>query len=504
MIAALLGVLACGEALPPPPAAQVQLSVDPELVDFGAIAPGEAAYQVVEIRNEGAGEVTLGSAGLAGGAEVFVNAGGNPALSPGETQRYFLAWTPAALGELDDALEIQVEGGGALTVPLTVPLTGEAAGPKPVLEGDGALGEVALGCEAERWLTLSNQGSRDLEVAEITLEGPASLALDVDRAAPLSLAPGEATSLGLRFSPEAAGPLEATLEIRSEGEALAVAVEGEGVSAGEGADTFEVSEQQPITALLAVNGELTPGGEFSDRLIPALPVYFETLLEAGVPFRVALLVAEDGVVVGEIPYVDEGFTAEEAVDALLGMMAGALDYDNDYLFNTLSAGLVENRGWLLGEEPWASSRLNLLAVSNDLEQSAMNYVSFLQSCGELSDDLVMHAVGGPYPEGCEHADPYAGVYEATVETGGVFLSFCEEDWSGHLETLALASLGGGQATFVLSAAPVVSSLAVSVDGAAVAAGWTYSEALGAVVFERALAVGTRVSVGYERAGDCGA
>ncbi len=66
-------------------------------------------------------------------------------------------------------------------------------------------------------------------------------------------------------------------------------------------------------------------------------------------------------------------------------------------------------------------------VSDEPEQSVnpyTYYVSLFQGMKADPDDVVIHAVAGDYPGGCGSASAGTGYYEATVATGGVFLSIC--------------------------------------------------------------------------------
>jgi hypothetical protein len=129
--------------------------------------------------------------------------------------------------------------------------------------------------------------------------------------------------------------------------------------------------------------------------------------------------------------------------------------------------------------------LHLIAISDEPEQSPhaySHYVALFQSMKSDSDDVVIHAVGGDYPHGCDDATAYIGAYEASVATGGLFLSICTASFGDYLGALA-----GGSAderrTFELTAPAVPETLQVSIDGVPAESGWVYFETLGDVVFE---------------------
>lgn len=247
---------------------------------------------------------------------------------------------------------------------------------------------------------------------------------------------------------------------------------------------------------------------FSERFEAALPGYFQALLDHGAEFRLAFLWDVAGVVHGPHPYIDESFTAEEATEAMRGMVeGGADDIDNDRAFTTLLAGLEYNQDWLFEDETWADSRLSLMSFTNDTEQSggsATTYGTTARSYKEDASDVVFHAIGGPLPDGCLNAEPFALFKQAVDATGGHFLSVCEEDWTGHMTQLAAGTVVGSE-VFTLTGTPYVPSIEVTVDEVVQTAGWTYDDDLNAVVFddESQPARGSTVRIDYIASGSCG-
>ena len=129
--------------------------------------------------------------------------------------------------------------------------------------------------------------------------------------------------------------------------------------------------------------------------------------------------------------------------------------------------------------------LSLVGVSDEPEQSVnpyTYYVSLFQSMKSDSDDVVMHAIGGDYPTGCSSASAYTGFYEATVATGGLFLSICATDFGTYLEALAEGS-AADLTSFELTDFPVPDTIEVTVNGFPQNTGWTYDAASNTINFE---------------------
>jgi hypothetical protein len=96
--------------------------------------------------------------------------------------------------------------------------------------------------------------------------------------------------------------------------------------------------------------------------------------------------------------------------------------------------------------------------------------------------VTFSAIAGDVPSGCDGAEAGTGYYEATVETGGEFLSICS-DWAtwDNLDRLALASTGTD--VYPLSAAALADSIQVYVNGVESVSGWSYNESSVSVVFD---------------------
>ena len=92
----------------------------------------------------------------------------------------------------------------------------------------------------------------------------------------------------------------------------------------------------------------------------------------------------------------------------------------------------------------------------------------------------MSAVAGDFPNGCsmtglpnsQTAEFGSGYYEASLATGGLFISICS-DWTDPLYLQQLASVSVPQIVYELSAQPISNTLSVYIDGVALSTSWTY-------------------------------
>ena len=223
-----------------------------------------------------------------------------------------------------------------------------------------------------------------------------------------------------------------------------------------------------------------------------LSALFEGLNDAAVPYRLAIAMNEQGEVSGDVPYIDDSFTIDEALDAADEMLAGRLSSgDNDAGLQTCGHALEENRDWLFDDgDVWLESRLNVMVITYDIEQSpgnAKQYVNLYDDYKPLSDLAVHSVAGNPLTGGCHTSGGVAAVgspnlWEAVEMTGGVFISFCDPDWTKSAPALVDGFTGGIQ-MFVLDGDPEPSSIEVRVDGALVPDRWRYEEKSKELVFD---------------------
>lgn len=116
-------------------------------------------------------------------------------------------------------------------------------------------------------------------------------------------------------------------------------------------------------------------------------------------------------------------------------------------------------------------------------------IGLLQS-NRAGESVTINTVVGDLPSGCfsqaAAADPGVRYIDAQTATEGMAASICTADLDALLSRLALHALGL-EDTFKLSAIPLVKTMTVQVDGAAVwpreRNGWHYDPAANTVVFD---------------------
>jgi hypothetical protein len=358
--------------------------------------------------------------------------------------------------------------------------------------------DVNVGCEASADLTVRNDGTGDEALTGISVSDPAFAVTSSDGEPvdlPLTFAAGSEEVVRVHFAPDAAKPATGTLVLDSASTPAVAVVDlyGEGLPLEPDTKTWTVEHDEAVTGIINVNDALMdPKYEhiLGDRVREFLAALLGSMLDAPEPFRVAIVMDEDGRVHGPVPYIDASFSLDEAVAAAGVMLEGGSEYgDNDRGLETCLSAIDANEDWLIEDgAEWSESNLNLVVINVDVEQSpydASYYVDgYLES--KSANDIAVHAIAGDMPAGCTPvgkrkyaAEPSPNLYDATVETGGVYLSICAPDWTEWGRTLAWRFT----APYILEGAPSLSSIEVSVDGDPVSSGWSYDETTHELTFD---------------------
>jgi hypothetical protein len=502
-------------------AGDVDLELDPVGLDFGFVPFGESAQQSFTIHNKGTGDVLIAELVLSDPDSLAVIGFGSPKIRAGDEEQLAIEWTPSETGDLvDDSLDLRVGTQLDALSDVQVPLLGKVSGPHLTMsESSANLGTVKVGCSESFETVATNSGNEDLEISRISLTDDRGFVLEDGTGAPLQLPiqlePGESTPLDLVYTPMTDQIVNTSLQIVSNDElspTTTVPVDADGVIENDNKKVWTVEGQQAVTAIINVN-EYAIGYGFGDDMRDFLPVFFEGLHDAGVSYRIGFVMNEEGYVSGDIPYIDDSFTVDDAVDAAQEMMKGSSLYgDNDTGLQTCLNALDQN-DWLWDDDLWTQSRLNLVVVNSDQEQSAGNAALYTEAYDEYKNadddtgDFVVHGIAGP-AGGCsdgggEYAEYAKNLAEAADSTGGVFIPICD-DWNKSAPAFIDGFTGTIERFILDKGEPAPWSIEVSVDGARLFSGWTYDEKTKEIVFDDATypSRGSMLSVYYVMAVSC--
>ena len=527
-LAAGLGLCACGPEYEVNPENDIinpldeggapVILVDPPTIDFGQVdvVEGLDQVQLVTISNEGDAPLHIQELSLEHEGSAFdFSTIGSVLLAPGDVTELQVSFEPSASGAVSTTLYIDSDD--PLAPVSTVTLLGEGIAPSiEVSPTSYDFGTAWVGCENELELTLTNVGSAELVVEDFGYFTASNELLfggveDSNGSQPglMSLAPTEYQEIYVSYEPiddlEDIGYLAIDSNDPDQ-PTVQVSQQGNGAIYGEQLDVFE----QPIQGMSDILFVVDKSGSMNTDLanvIANFGVFVSTMVNLDSDFHVAFVVRDDGCINGSDLFIDSTFSESGAVNTVSAMIEAQAGSNTERGFTLAEAALSEtgpggcNEGFLRED-----AELHIVGVSDEPEQSGSSwsyYVSLFQSYKRNADDVVVHAVGGDYPSGCGDNDPYFGFYEATVATGGQFLSICASDWASHLAALAEASAALLDA-FALTTDPVPETIQVRVDGVTHTLGWSYDEASNSVKFDsdHIPEGGATIEIDYALRGDC--
>jgi len=488
---------------------QGELALEVVELDFGSVDLGQSTSRELVLNNVGDGDLFIQDLEIAPAAAAYsVRDLSSVLIAPGANANLQLAFEPV---EPDtQAAWLTIRTSEVKVWSHRVSLSGEALGPQLTVDPVSVqLTDGVAGCEQQTGITLRNTGNEPLTIDGVQLDADSDeLWLGGLPGLSLVIEPGLGTSLALHHLPLDAGDDAAWLWVGSDDPIapeleigiFATSPEGETVS-----ETFVWEDPGGADVIIA----LDKTGKMSDTL-STTDTLMETVLALHgleVDFQLALVVEDVGCTHNPSSYVTREHSEDEAFLLLYAMADAAAGGNHDRGFMLLEAALAEtarggcNEGLLRD-----GTRANLVGISDEPEQSVNSwsfYVTSFQAYHDDPDDVVVHAVGGDYPYGCEDADAYTGFYEATVATGGEFMSICSA-WAEDLAD-AIAANQTGAYRILLPAAPIPGSIEVIVNGTTLDDGWIWSED-GGVTFDELTepADGDVIEVTYTLAVECGA
>lgn len=496
------------------------IEVSPPELNFGELAVGEPSVsQTVTVSNVGDASLQIFDVSLEDATMPYtVSALGSVLIPPGDATTFTVTFAPTTSEEWITNVLVSSNDGDEPVVPVLLNATGIA----PALELDPVtydFGTQYIGCVGDAPITLTNVGNADLIVSGVkyTTASVSEMEVAVDETTngplPWTLVPGATTTVNVLYSPldgyDDQGYLTVTSNdpLRAEAQAHQT---GAGQLYGENLDLFEQPIKGLTDVIFTVDWSCSMADDIS-RVQDNFDVFIATLATLDADYQVSAVVRDDGCTLGDDIFLNSELSADDqqtVFDTLLGSSMDAGGY-TEMGFTILEAATTEDNlasGGCNEEMVREDATLALVGVTDEVEQSANSwsyYVTLFQSLKRDPDDLIIHAIAGDYPAGCGGNEPGRGWYEATVATGGLFLSICAEDWASHLEALAEGS-AHDLSSFELTQLPVPATIEVAVDGVQSTTGWEYNTTDNSVDFdeEHVPLGGSTIEVQYALFGDC--
>lgn len=479
---------------------QPDIVVEPQSITFDALSLGASSTGSFTVRNDGEETLNVADLVLTGTTAFSLTSTTGTTLTPGASATYTVNFTPQNPEDLGyitissndpDQPQVLVELGGAALVPeLTLV-------PDPY-----DFGEVLLGCGRTGTITATNTGLATLNLDTFAETGE-HFTLSLPQEPPFTLEPGASFSFELGFTPpdlyEQSGELWITTN-----DLLGYYIashHGGGTTDTSAQDEFWQGdgpwEKTDILVYVDQSGSMT---DDQANLAANFNLFVTELAEVELDWQLIVSTTDDGCHNGEMldedtPNPEASFLAAVNGPGVVWTEAGltiALHALNRSVEGECNEGFLRE-----------NAKTMIILVSDEPEQSRQGWSEQVASILAIAPTAAITSVVGDYPHGCPTAAPGAGYYEASMATGGAFLSICEADWGSYFETIATLAASGTTDTFKLSAWPETDTITVTVDDT-VRSNWSYDVDLNAVVFDRTAIPdpGAHIVIDYDLLADC--
>lgn len=219
-------------------------------LDFGTVVVGSSKSMTDTMTNSTSSAVTISSAAASDSHFRIVSPTFPIMLMPGQTMKMSVSFTPSAAGNPAGKLALMGHGLGNGEMDVALAGNGVDAGKLTVSPATVSFGNVRVGQSMAKSATMTNSGDSSVTVSQASVSNAAFSFTGLNL--PVTLAPGQSTSLSLVFSPKSAG--QATGNISMNGEASLA------ISSAAGQSN---TPSTPTTTAVTVSGMGITGGQLA-------------------------------------------------------------------------------------------------------------------------------------------------------------------------------------------------------------------------------------------------
>lgn len=441
--------------------AQPDILVDPPALQFGALRDGEEEIKTFIVSN--IGDAALEVTDIVIGSGIAFEVLGPDfefTLAAGEDKPVDVRFTPMGAGDnyglvIVDSNDPSPDGKNE------VALLGEGLVPDLQIthvtgDGDGLgsasynFGEAFIPCGAQVEIELKNVGDVDLVIDDFAYRSGGLMAV-VDEAAEharlrgMTLAPGDATTLWVEFTPTTSGADTGTLEVTSNDP---VGVEtadqnGEGAYVATNTETFATPGAPPVDIIITIDQSCSMEDDNVDDVQLGFPG-FVNVLQTIADWQLILVTDKSGCATGGI--IDGNTPNASSLLVNNAFPGGAVDYGtteallklNDIALSKTGPGGC-NEGFL---RPGAL--LHAVVLSDEAEQSGNNATYWVNQLQSYVTDPNLLKISGVLDlnRNCGDGSGAAGYEQAVDLTGGSKLNICNANWGNSFTDIASEVLAG--------------------------------------------------------------
>lgn len=510
------------------------VSVAPTQLTFGLVERGTRVTLPVEVRNVGAMPCNLGSIMLNGDPEFMIDSGEVPSgpVSPGRSHRVEISYLPGDYGQHSTLLEFMSDDPSQMMV--SIPINGTSAPtdirviPSQLDFNVVPVGTASRPCRSpERTVTIYNTGSNAVTITDVALDLSTSPEFELSPFnTPANVPAGGSVSVSMRYRPvdigTDTGVLFITIDLGAQVQRVAVPLSGDGQLNPTVTDTFQQLASPKADVLFVVDNSCSMSQE-QGSLGSNLGAFLTFATQQGIDFQIGVTTTdvtgsgEAGRFVEEAPQVVRIISPNTVNGAAafssnvnLGTSGSGTERGLEAAYLALKDPLINthNAGFLRTD-----AALAVIAVSDEEDQSSRAvsfYENFLRNIKGFQNSgmFSFSAIVGTQAGGCNgpggNADYAPRYIQVAQNTGGVVESICNANWGQTLANIGLNSFGLKR-QFVLSSAPVASTISVDVNGTSIpsvtpggTSRWDYDAATNSVIFQTGSVpeAGATISITY--------
>ena len=205
------------------------LSPSSSTVSFGSVSLGSPATESVVLTDAGSSNVTISSISIAG-ANFSVKSGAAVTLTPNQTTTISMAFAPTATGSAQGTLSVVSD---ASNPKMNITLTGTGIAPSSELSPSSTtlnFGNAAVGAAASLPIVLTDQGTADLTISSVTVQGTG---FSASGGTNVNLNPDGTAAINVKFEPAHTGGASGTVTVASNAanSPVQITLSGTGVTA---------------------------------------------------------------------------------------------------------------------------------------------------------------------------------------------------------------------------------------------------------------------------------
>lgn len=479
--------------------------ITPDTLVFPTVDVAEAATLSFNIANDGDADLNVSGIDLYGSSSfALLTDSSNFVLAPGEGRDIEVIYTGQGAEDLGQVNITDDDPGNPSPV---VFLEGAARVPELRITPDPlSFGKVLVGCHRDEPITLENVGLASLTIDNIVQLGN-GWSLDIPVDLPTTLEPGGSTELTLSVTADE-GDMDSQIWVTAN-DAVGVHVVNQtatGVTDPSIKEEFWQGDGPYDKGDILFYVDQSCSMRDDQAIMQAnFESFAATLDSLELDWQIGVVTKDNGcfthgVLTPDTPDVITAFTEAVAGRGGDNTEAGLILTDTA-LKESAPGGC--NEGFLR-----EGSKVTLVEVSDEVEQSPNPWNSYVTSFLAMAPTASVTAIVGDVPDGCGGGGRYAaqpgtGYYEASVATGGAFLSICASDWTSYFATIANMTASGLLNSFQLSSEPNPATLTVQVDGST-SHDWSYDEPTNSIVFsdDAIPESGSHIVVYFELFEDC--